>query len=177
MSGRIVIVSGPPGGGKTTLARRLAEGAAGPAVHLHTDDFYAAIKHGYILPWLEESHAQNTTVTRAIAAAAVAYAQGGYEVLLDGIVGPWFLPLYREAAAAAGLSLDLLYLRPDRAVAARRVASRDDSPLPDYPPGLYESFADLGPLEPHVIDTTKIELDALTGQVRAGLAEGRFRLA
>src|SRR5579864_8964450 len=95
----ILIISGPPGAGKTTVARRLAETWDGLAVHIPTDAFYSAILSGYIAPWLPQSHAQNVTVTKAIAAAASAYAAGGYAAILDGVVGPWFIEHYREAAA------------------------------------------------------------------------------
>jgi predicted kinase len=173
----ILIISGPPGSGKTTVARRLAETSERPAVHLHTDDYYAAIRSGYILPWLPESAAQNATVTRAIAAAACAYGVGGYPVMLDGVVGPWFLDTYREAAAKAGLELGYAVLRPDRATAVARARDREKDPLADYPPRIFEEFADLGALEGHAIDTTAASVEAVVESVRKGLAEGRFRLS
>ena len=177
MTAPIVILSGPPGAGKTALARRLAETSEAPAVHFHTDDFYAAIRSGYIAPWLAESHPQNRVVMRAIVAAAAEYARGGYRVVIDGVVGPWFLDLYRDGARRLGVALDYVVLRPDRATAVARARDRQASPLADYPPGLYESFAELGELERHVIDTTAVDLEALARLVRAGVADGRFRLA
>jgi predicted kinase len=175
-SGPILIVSGPPGAGKTTVARRLAEASETPAVHLHTDDFYSAIRAGFIAPWLQESHPQNAVVTRAIVAAAAAYATGGYVVVVDGVVGPWFLDVYQGTARRLGVALHYAVLRPDRATAVARARDRDDTPLSPYPAGLYESFADLGALEPHVIDTAATDIDALAAQLRQGLAAGRFRL-
>ena len=123
-----LILSGPPGAGKTTIARVLADASALPAVHLHTDDFYDAIRTGFILPWLPESQAQNTIVTRAIAAAAMAYAGGGYAVMLDGVVGPWFLDIYREAAADAGQLIDYVVLRPTLETVVARARDREVAP-------------------------------------------------
>jgi predicted kinase len=172
----ILIVSGPPGAGKTTVARRLAETCAGPAVHLHTDSYYDAIRHGFIAPWLPESHGQNQTVTRAIVASAAAYAAGGYFVVVDGVVGPWFLESYRQGAASIGVSLDYVVLRADQAIVAARARDRVDVPLPDYPPGIFEEFIDLGELEGHAIDSGVEPVEDLVERIRQGCAAGRYRL-
>ena len=176
MSPIILIVSGPPGARKTTVARRPASTWGAPAVHVPTDAFYSAILSGYIAPWLAESHAQNVTVTRAIAAAASAYAAGGYAVIVDGVVGPWFIDHYREAAAHAGADLAYVVLRPDRDTAVVRARDREEVPLADYPAGLFERFGDLGPYEPYAIDTTDLDVGAVADLVRNGLADRRFRL-
>ena len=172
----ILIVSGPPGAGKTTVARRLAETSAAPAVHLHTDSFYEAIRAGFIAPWLAESNEQNRTVSRAIVAAAGAYAAGGYRVVVDGVVGPWFLDIYRSEGARLGVALDYVVLRADRETVAARARDRADQPLPAYPPRIFAGFADLGPYEPHVIDSGTQSVDGLVERIRAGCADGRFRL-
>jgi predicted kinase len=172
----ILIVSGPPGAGKTTVARRLAETSEAPAVHLRTDSFYDAIRSGFIDPWLAESNDQNTTVTRAIVAAAGVYATGGYTVIVDGVVGPWFLDIYRAEAARLGVALDYVVLRADLERVTARARDRADHPLADYPPRVFDGFADLGPLEPHVIDNGGDDVEALLGTIRGGCAEGRFRL-
>ena len=173
----ILIVSGPPGAGKTTLTRVLAQTSPAPAVHLHTDDFYDAIKSGFIAPWLPESAGQNAAVSRAIAAAACAYAAGGFAVFVDGVVGPWFLDLYREAAAQAGAELNYLVLRAARATVVARARDRETAPLADYPPHIFEGFADLGELERHVLDTSDLAIDAVVQAARTGMDAGRYRLA
>ncbi|MCX5205444.1 AAA family ATPase [Streptomyces sp. NBC_00237] len=152
----IILVSGPSGSGKTTVARILAESMLSPSVHLHTDDFYAAIKQGAVAPYLPGAHAQNETVTGVTARAAAGYAAGGYHTVVDGVIGPWFLEAYEEAAKAAGVGLTYVVLRPDRQTALDRGTSRSQHPLTDREVlgQIYDGFADLGPHEDNVLDST-----------------------
>jgi len=178
MHGEILILSGPPGAGKSTVADILARRSARPSVHLHTDDFYDRyIKTGYVLPWLPESQKQNETVTRAIAAAARAYAEGGYFTIIDGVVGPWFLAPFREAAA--GLPLHWIVLRPaDADITVARVQQRGAHGLKAEGPvrDLYRQFADLGALERHAFDCDELTPEETATVVAARLAAGEFRL-
>lgn len=91
-------------------------------------------------------------MTRAIAACAFAYAQGGYVTVVDGIVGPWFLPL------------------------SRRERDGDDGKSGPVVRQLHQQFADLGPLEMHAIATTALDAQTVAGIIGQGLADGRFRL-
>ncbi len=94
--GEILVLTGPPAVGKTTVAE-LVVGQWDLSVHLQADYFWDEfIRSGFLRPWMPESHDQNTIVINAITAAAVEYAKGGYSVLVDGIVGPWFVELVAE---------------------------------------------------------------------------------
>jgi predicted kinase len=181
MSGRIIIVSGPPGAGKSTVARALADGAEGPlAVHMHTDDAYAYIRKGFVEPWRPESQAQNITIMNALAASAAAFAVGGYEVAVDGIVGPWFFEPWLEAAKAHDLDLRYICLMPAEAeTVARGTARTAPGAMTDVNviTGMWQAFRKYAPPAANVLDTTGETSAATVARVSAALAAGGLRLA
>lgn len=117
----LLVVTGPPGAGKSTVARLLA-GRSDRSVLVDGDAFFGFLAAGAIAPWLPESHAQNEIVTQAAAAATGRFAASGYATVYDGVVGPWFLPTFH---AATGLHrLDYVVLLPPVDVCLDRVRTR-----------------------------------------------------
>ncbi len=146
------MVSGPPGAGKSTVARLLADGFPRSAL-VRGDDFFAFVAAGWVEPWLPEAHEQNTVVIEAAAAAAGRLAAGGYQVVYDGVLGPWLLPAF---ATATGLDhVSYLVLLPPEEECLARVAGRtghgftdpDDYVSWDYASGYADGVAALAERE------------------------------
>ncbi len=65
----LVVVTGPPGAGKSSVSEELAKRWK-PSALVPGDAFFGMIKQGYILPWRSEARGQNTVIIEAAAAAA-----------------------------------------------------------------------------------------------------------
>ncbi len=174
LCGHVIVVTGPPGAGKSTTVRRLIE-AAPMGVLIDGDAFFQFVKSGWIPPWEAESAKQNETVIDALGAAAGAYARGGYAVIVDGIVGPWFLARFRGAFAAP---VHYVVIRPSREAAFARGTARPEPHMNDPIPisKMYDEFSALGVYERHVLNNSMHTEDETVGEVIDGLIDNRFRI-
>lgn len=117
----LLIVSGPPGAGKSTVAAVLAD-RLDRSVLVRGDDFFGHLRRGAIDPWLPEAGEQNRVVAAAAAAATGRFVANGFRTLYDGVLGPWHLPHF---VAEAGLTeVDYVVLFPPLDVLLGRVAMR-----------------------------------------------------
>lgn len=116
----MVVVSGPPGAGKSSVAALLAD-AEDRSVLVAGDDFFAFLHSGAVDPWRPEAHRQNEVVIQAAARATGRFA-ATYSTIYDGVIGPWSLDTF---AAQLGVdALDYVILLPAELVCVERVLAR-----------------------------------------------------
>lgn len=184
--GSVLIVTGPPGAGKSTVAPLVAA-QRGPLVAcLEADWFWTIVIAGFIPPWEPASDDQNRTVLRSVIAAAAKMASGGYQVVVDGVVGPWHLPVVTGVLEPRGVELDYVVLRPDFPTCLDRARGRvaETPRVPGHPPltasgpirHLWHAFSDLGRYENHVIDTSRLDDEASAEAVRRAVDAGELRV-
>lgn len=111
---------------------------------------------------------------------------GGYQVVVEGVVGPWMLTELTRHLPGVDADVHYVVIRPDLATCLARASARageeprvaGNPPLTDSGPirSLWTQFADLGPLERHVVDSTGSTAEATAAEITRAWAAGELRL-
>lgn len=162
--GRIILITGSPGTGKTTTASIVAQKSdLEKSVHMHTDDFYHYLSKGAIPPYLQQSNEQNIIVIEAFLDAAKRFAYGGYDVVVDGIVGPW------RNVVREGCEVHYIILRASKEMTMKRALERsklDRKTNIELVETMWTQFNFLNEYERYVIETTDLSADETVLMIR-----------
>jgi broad-specificity NMP kinase len=181
-SGAVLLLTGSPGCGKTTVAPLVADRHDLSAC-LDLDWFFAKLRSGAVEPWRTEAHAQNRTVLRAAAEAVAAFAGGGYFTVAEGILYPFMLDLFAAACEPLGIDVHYAVLRAPISVVQQRVQDRRSEPIhvaaladAEVVEDLWTQFESHGVAERHRVDTGTQDPAEVAEEIDRRLAAGELTL-
>ena len=171
----LLVVTGPPGAGKSTVAQLVAE-RDDPSVLVEGDAFFGFLATGAVEPWLTAADRQNEIVIQAAGAAAGRFAAEGYATVYDGVVGAWFLPTFLAATGLDGL--DYVVLLPPVELCLARVRTRAGHGFTDVGATrhMHAGFTRAEVAGRHVLVDPPDRPEVVADLITAARADGRLRV-
>jgi len=181
VASQVIVISGPPGAGKTSVAEAICE-RFDRMVHVEVDDLRHWVKAGYRHPWAGDHQAQEQLELAVRNACAVARecVTMRYAVVITDVVLPHLAALYRELLTPlndADTASHLVTLLPSLDVTRARDRNRSVT-IPERVDVLHSELSaaiDAHTLPGAVLDTTAdanayVTADRVQDAVSRGMA-------
>lgn len=168
MDGSVVVLTGGPGAGKSTIARTVAPLRKRRAV-IEVDDLRQMLVYPHATPWdgAEGLRQQRLGVTHA-AQLAVAFADDGCDVVVADVLTNETAALYREALGFR--AVEIVHLHVLQSVARERAAARHYSLTHEQFRALHDAQGDFVDFDVQ-IDTSSTSVTASATKICKALGQ------
>lgn len=173
MANPILILSGPVGAGKSTVAREVIQMLPRKVVWIEGDRFWPFLAKGF---GPRPTSATLRVVMASMLAAAVPLAPHADLTLVDFSVPPWFLQTALKIMAVREVPLQFVVLRPSLDVCAQRTQSRTEGAVPDYT-RFVDLYHDFDEVEARFLEAGVQPAAESAARIVAGVEAGRFRVS
>jgi 2-phosphoglycerate kinase len=177
---QVLILTGPPGAGKTSVALALAE-RFDRMVLVEVDDVRHWVRAGYRHPWAGDAQAAEQLRMATDAAIAVTRNAVGYRysVIGDDVVVGADAEVYRAGLAGLDAQVQFVTLLPSLERTIERDAARGTASIPDRVRTLHRQLTDAvaaGVQPGAVLDTSadddaRVSADRVQDAISRGLAQ------
>jgi len=172
MSSPIVIVAGPIGAGKTTVANAMVPLLDGKVARIEGDLFWLFLAKGFgSVP----NPGAFRLVMSSMLAAAVPVAANDAMTVLDFSIPPWYLDTARKIAGVRQVPIDYVVVRPPLEECAARAKKRKEGAIADYAQ-YTDLFRDFDAVEERHLEAGSTSPAEVAARIVEGLKAGRFRL-
>jgi len=170
---RVLLITGPAGAGKSSVAQAWAASRSETCAHLQLDDFRQLVVSGYHDPrigWNEEAQRQLDLARTNVAGVATNFIKSEIDVVIDDVAFPDWEPsgLERWERALEPIEIDLVVLMPNWDIVVERNSVRDSH---DQLPGpmlrkIYDDMSGwLDREDVLLIDNSKLSVDETVAEI------------